>query len=103
MFRQHGINRRMVVETHSAVSVCAMVSQGLGIAIVNPLTALECLGDKLHIRKLSVSIPFRVSIVLPEHRPSTPLTEHFVGALQAEANDIHHTLLKFKEKNIVSN
>lgn len=99
MFRQHSINRRLVVETHSAVSICAMVSQGLGVAIVNPLTALECQGNKLHIRKLAVSIPFRVSIVLPEHRPSTPLTERFINALRGEAEDIRHRLLKIIEKN----
>lgn len=88
VFRQHGVARRMALETHSAVSVCSLVREGLGVAIVNPLTALACCGPDLAMRRFSVSIPFRVSVVRPEHRPSTPLTEHFIEALKTEAADI---------------
>ncbi len=34
-FRAAGVNRRTVIETTSAASVCAMVRQGLGVAIIN--------------------------------------------------------------------
>ncbi|VTR40375.1 Cys regulon transcriptional activator [Serratia fonticola] len=36
LFHEQGIERRMVMETHSAASVCAMVKAGVGISIVNP-------------------------------------------------------------------
>lgn len=39
VFDKHGVERRLAIETASAASVCAMVRQGLGLAIVNPLTA----------------------------------------------------------------
>jgi DNA-binding transcriptional LysR family regulator len=84
VFRQAGVERRQVVETHSAVSVCAMVQQGLGLAIVNPLTALDCVGRGLVIRPFAVSIPFRVSVVRPVHRPGNPLADEFGKALQLE-------------------
>ena len=35
IFQQHGVQRQLRLETHSAVAVCAMVAQGLGIAIVS--------------------------------------------------------------------
>jgi DNA-binding transcriptional LysR family regulator len=41
LFAEHQVKRRMVVETHSAASICAMVRAGVGIAVVNPLTALD--------------------------------------------------------------
>src|SRR6185503_5185997 len=44
LFDQQGVQRRQAIETHSAVSVCAMVKQGLGLGIVNPLTAMEQAG-----------------------------------------------------------
>jgi DNA-binding transcriptional LysR family regulator len=65
--------------------VCSFVRQGLGLAIVNPLTALDFVGHNLHIRPLAVSLPFRVSVIHPEHRLSHPLAGAFVEALQSEA------------------
>jgi len=56
MFERHGVRRQLSVETVSAVSVCALVRHRLGVAIVNPLTALELAGPELQIRRLSVSI-----------------------------------------------
>lgn len=85
VFNEHGIERRMVLETQTAASVCALVREGLGIAVVNPLSALEYAGHGLVLRRFSVSIPFRVSLVRPEFRPSTPLAETFAQALRIEA------------------
>jgi len=85
VFRHHGVDRVMAVETHSAVSVCAMVREGLGIALVNPLTALAFSGDGLVLRPFAVAIPFRVSVVRPERRSPTALAEAFVAALRDEA------------------
>jgi DNA-binding transcriptional LysR family regulator len=84
-FVQAGIARRQLIETPTAVSVCSFVRQGLGIAIVNPLTAVDFAGRYLHIRPLAVSLPFRVSVIHPEHRPGHPLAGAFVKALQSEA------------------
>jgi len=84
-FARAGIARRQLIETPTAVSVCSFVRQGLGIAIVNPLTAIDFAGRNLHIRPLSLSLPFRVSAIHPEHRPAHPLASAFVNALQSEA------------------
>lgn len=84
-FAQAGIARRLLVDTPTAVSVCGFVRQGLGIAIVNPLTAIDFANRHLHIRPLAVSLPFRVSVIHPEHRPGHPLAGAFVKALQSEA------------------
>jgi DNA-binding transcriptional LysR family regulator len=85
VFRHHGVARVMAMETHSAVSVCSLVREGLGVAVVNPLTALAFAGQGLALRRFAVSIPFRVSVVRPEYRPSTPLADQFAVALRAEA------------------
>lgn len=84
VFAAHGVERRMLVETHSAASVCAMVRQGIGVAIVNPLTALEYAGAGMAVRRFSVSIPFAVQLVRPMHRPASPLPERFLVSLKRE-------------------
>src|SRR5262249_42567361 len=74
LFAEAGVECQLAVETDSAVAVCAMVQHGLGLAIVNPLTALALAqgdagegGAGLAVRPLAVSIPFRVYAVRPLH------------------------------------
>lgn len=82
-FEAAGVVRRLRVQTHSAVGVCELVRAGLGLAIVNPLTAAACAGAGLVVRPLAVSIPYRVSALLPLHRPAQPLVEALLSALRS--------------------
>jgi len=94
LFESEGVARHLGLETASAAAVCALVRQGLGVAIVNPLTALELEGTGLQVRPLSVSIPFSVALVLPQFRPSNPLTDAFVQCLQQAAKTLQTRLRK---------
>lgn len=91
-FAQAGVLPRSIVETPTAVSVCTFVRQGLGLAIVNPLTALDFVGRGLHIRPLTRSFPFRANVVFPEHRPGNPLVGAFMTSLRDAAAAIHGRL-----------
>lgn len=88
IFQSHEVARRMSIETQTAASVCALVRAGLGLAIVNPLSALEYAGHGIVLRRFSVSIPFRVSLIRPSFRPSTPLAADFAQALQQAADTL---------------
>ena len=88
MFAAAGVTRRTSLETASAAAVCAMVRQGLGVAIVNPLTALELSGPDLLVRPLSAPITFQVSLLLPEVAAPHPLRDALVAALCATAAQI---------------
>lgn len=99
LFEQRGVVRRLAVDAGSAVSVCALVRQGLGVAIVNPLTALELAGPGLQVRRLAVSIPFHVGLVVPQIRAPSPLARPFedslfeaAAALQVELAGLAKTL-----------
>jgi DNA-binding transcriptional LysR family regulator len=83
-----GINRKTVIETPTAASVCQLVSKGAGIAIINPLTALDFIDHGLQIRPLNVSYPFTINILLPLHRPFNPFLDDFITALEEEAKEI---------------
>lgn len=91
-FAQAGVQRRSIVETPTAVSVCTFVREGLGLAIVNPLTALDFVGRGLHIRPMKRSFPFRVNVVYPEHRPKNLLVDAFTTSLRDEAKTIELNL-----------
>ncbi|CAM3819338.1 LysR family transcriptional regulator [Roseateles saccharophilus] len=84
-FDTAGIPRRLRLQTHSAVAVCELVRAGLGLAIVNPLTAAACAGAGLAVRPLAVSIPYRVSALIPLHRPAQPLVGELLSRLRSSA------------------
>ena len=88
VFAQAGVQRRMQLETPSAVSVCALVRQGLGAAIVNPVTALALADTGLVIRPFAVAIPFHVAVVLPEWRAQHPLRADLLAALDEAASGL---------------
>ena len=82
LFLEHQVKRRMMVETHSAASICAMVRAGAGISVVNPLTALDYADSGVVVRRFSVEVPFTVSLIRPLHRPRSALVDAFVAHLQ---------------------
>lgn len=92
VFEHHGVERRLAIETASASSVCAMVRQGLGLAIVNPLTAMDEAGRGLHLRQFSAAIPFTVSLIRPAHRASSTLADAFEQALHQHASTLKKAL-----------
>ncbi len=94
LFHREQVNRQMVVETHSAASICAMVRQGVGISIVNPLTALDFVGQGVEIRAFSIEVPFTVSLILPKHRPSSVLVNAFVDHLEGYIAEVCQRLAK---------
>lgn len=88
VFAKARVQRKMLLETLSAVSVCAMVQHGLGVAIVNPLTAQAFAGPNLVVRRLAFSIPFQVHMLLPLHRPAVPEVDWLVQALEQTARTV---------------
>ncbi|WPD74884.1 LysR family transcriptional regulator [Dickeya fangzhongdai] len=85
-FEQANVTRRLVLDTHSAASVCAMVRAGVGLSIVNPLTAVDYAGSgAVAVRRFSIEVPFTVSLIRPLHRPASSLVEQFTEQLLAFA------------------
>ena len=88
VFVQAGVQRAAVLETASAVAVCALVQQGLGVAIVNPLTAAAMAGPRLVVRPLQADISFRVSLLLPQVAAPHPLRDALVAALRQACDGV---------------
>ncbi|MBI3904340.1 MAG: LysR family transcriptional regulator [Pseudomonas fluorescens] len=93
-FRLAGVDRHTVIETTNAASVCAMVRQQLGVAIINPLSAVQESGRGLAIRPINVSIPYRVMLIRPDFRPSSVFVDAFCKALRVEALSLASALDK---------
>jgi DNA-binding transcriptional LysR family regulator len=91
-FEQAGVTRALRLQTASSVAVCALVAQGLGIAIVNPLTALASAGPRLHWRPLSWRIPYELVLLRPLQRASARAADALAEALRAQVHEMSRLL-----------
>lgn len=79
VFHEFDIARRLRVEATTATSVCALVAQGLGVSIVNPISALHCRDKDVELRRFSVPIPYSVGLYHSPHGRNSDLTRKFLG------------------------
>lgn len=80
-FEAAGIARNLLVETTTATSIGTMVAAGVGISIVNPLTALAFEGDSIVLRPLAQPIPYYLNIWQPDPLRKSQLGSRFVEAI----------------------
>ncbi|QEI08569.1 LysR family transcriptional regulator [Pigmentiphaga aceris] len=74
-----GVQCRRPVETTLAYSACNMVAGGLGIAIVDGITASQFANAAVICRPLVPEIHFGFSMVLPAHQPRSKVVSEFIG------------------------
>jgi len=71
LFAAHGVNRRLQLEAQLSASLCALVEQGGGIALVDAITALENRSESIVFRPFEPAIEMDFSLLLPpQSRPS---------------------------------
>jgi len=78
----HDVPDEFAVETTSSITVCALVSAGVGIGIVNPYVA-STYASQLLIKRLCPSIEIPVQMAMPTHTAPSLLTRHFIEILTA--------------------
>lgn len=88
VFNEAGIARDYAAETTTATSVCAMVAAGLGISVINPLTAASQSGAGLAFRRLTVPVPYRLELWHPARSTRAPQLRRFITALHEVAAEM---------------
>ncbi|MBO9354846.1 LysR family transcriptional regulator [Bordetella petrii] len=82
IFAESNVARSLRIETSSSAAVCAMVKQGLGVAIINPFSALDCAGPEVAVRPLSISVDYFLTLYRPAFRPRSPLVDEFEAMVE---------------------
>jgi DNA-binding transcriptional LysR family regulator len=70
-----GIETEAIFETNLSAPAYAMVKHGLGIAILDPFTAILQRCDEVKLLPFAPTIPFKVALLRPETRPLTSAAE----------------------------
>ncbi|WP_118183000.1 LysR substrate-binding domain-containing protein [Paraburkholderia phosphatilytica] len=66
------------IETPYGATICALVSRGLGIGIVNPLATLDTSPKRIAFRPFSPDIVFRGYTVCPQLQQTNPVVRAFL-------------------------
>lgn len=88
VFHQANVMRDYAAETTTAASVCAMVAAGIGISIINPLTAANHAEGKVVFRRLSVAVPYHVTLWYPPRSTRLVQVRRFIALLQEVATEM---------------
>jgi DNA-binding transcriptional LysR family regulator len=80
-FDRVGSRPRVVLETPYSTTICAMVAAGIGVGLVNPLTAEPYLGKGLVLRPFEPEVHFRTLLILPPNRPPSRILQDFMAEL----------------------
>ena len=86
VFEHERVQRDIVIEAQLSEACCSLASRGLGVAIVDPLSAMEFEPRDLAVRRFRPTITFDIWLVLPQHRELSLVAKSFIqhikGALQ---------------------
>lgn len=73
--------RAALIETNSSINAQALVRAGLGVAVLEPLTAYGAPLDGVVVRPLDTDIPFFFGVITPQSRPLTAPVRALADAL----------------------
>lgn len=76
-----------VVETQRTHTVYSLVADGIGVSLVEPLTALAYPADKVVIRPFLPAVEISYDVILPPGRPHTAVTNSVLKAAMALCAD----------------
>jgi len=81
--RREGVQLRTAIETTYTISLCEMVRNGIGIAIVNPITAFDYLHAGLVFRPFSERLDFEARTVWPAGHAHASFVRALLPAMRA--------------------
>jgi DNA-binding transcriptional LysR family regulator len=74
---------RIVVETIYAATVCALVSEGVGIGFANPYSIAGLDRSRIVFKPFEPAVRIRSLLILPTDRPKSRLVRDFISALMS--------------------
>ncbi|MEJ1130610.1 LysR substrate-binding domain-containing protein [Variovorax sp. CCNWLW225] len=81
---ERGVALRVMVQTPYAASVCEMALRGLGVGLVNPITALDYAERGLVVRRLSVDVFFSCVLAMPAGKALSTTARDFLSLMRRQ-------------------
>lgn len=88
VFEQRQIGRILQHEVYSSLEACAMVSRGIGVAIVEPITATRMVGPGMVMRGFEPRIDYSFRVMRPRFRDPSRLADAFLERVREWVRDM---------------
>lgn len=82
VLRQAEVDQVPTIETPYGVTICAMVSRGLGVGVVNPLATMDANSAKIVFRPFLPDVMFRGFTVCPNLPYANPIVDSFLEVVR---------------------
>lgn len=92
VFRQNQVHRVLSLEACDSFTICKMVMEGLGVSIINPMTALSIPQDCIELRRFSIPVPYCINVIRPEFRPHSQLFDQFIEDIKSEIAELRRKI-----------
>jgi DNA-binding transcriptional LysR family regulator len=83
IFAAHGVERELRLETQLSQPMCEFVEHGLGVALVDALSAVNYRGSSIVFKPFEPAIEMDFAMLLPVHGPVSKLHTAFLEHTQA--------------------
>lgn len=87
-FQAHEVTVDPVCETTFSAPAYEMVKNGMGVAIVDPFTAIHQQDDRAVLIPFSPTIPFNVGLLYPVSKSTTPMIETLLDLMASERDEM---------------
>lgn len=84
---EHGVSLRIAAQTPYAASVCELALRGLGVGLVNPITALDYAERGLVVRKFASDVSFACLLALPAGKVLSTTAREFLSLMRLQLRD----------------
>ena len=88
VFEDAGVERKLVVETQYAMTVCGLVMEGVGCSIINPAAAADFVRQGLVIRPFAPRIEFEYMLHTPLLRPLSQAALRFIELMSRRRDEM---------------
>lgn len=83
-FRSSGVKHDPAYETTVSATAYEMVKEGIGVALIDPYTALKGLDERVKLIPFAPTIPFNVALLRPDSRPANRAADALLDLLAVE-------------------
>lgn len=87
IFQAHGVRPDVIVETPYTISICEMVRQGLGVGVINAVTAYDYLGRGVVLTRFSERLEYHLILAMPSGQPLTSFAQQLLSAMRVRIED----------------
>jgi DNA-binding transcriptional LysR family regulator len=98
VFESANVHVKKTMDTQLVHSACAMVLEGAGVSIVEPVAALHYQKLGLVLKRFEPQIEYRYNLIYPAHKGRSSLAQNFVSLLRQEVITLQknsHGVLEF--------